>query len=600
MTNINWKLDHLEPPFWWTGMKNQELMIMVHGSLISSLAVEINYAGVQLERVVKTENPNYLFLYLNISPETKPGTMQIQFKNKQKVVLEYAYSLKTRKTGSSERSSFGPQDVIYLLMPDRFSNGNIENDATNDTIEKANRHKKNGRHGGDLQGIINKLDYLFDLGITAIWPTPVLEDNMNEVSYHTYAITNLYKIDPRFGSNEDYLRLSAEAKKRGIKLIQDMVPNHIGSNHWWMNDMPSHDWVHFHNSYTQTNHRIEVWHDPYKSKSDVVKNETGWFDLSMPDLNQSNPLVLKYLQQNAIYWVEYADLDGIRVDTFPYVDQWEAAEWVKAIRQEYPNLNIVGECWLHHPAQIAYWQTGVNNRNGYDSHLPSVMDFPWQEAMQEALNEDEMHWANGMVRLYNHFAMDYLYADPYNVMIFLDNHDTHRISEALGHNIDKMKLAVTHLLTTRGIPQFYYGTEIMLGGDKQAGDDDIRREIPGGWSGDKRDAFTRKGRTNKENEIFNYTRNLMQYRKINPVLQNGKMMQYIPKDNVYVYFRYNEQKTLMVILNNSVKNKKVDGIRFHEMLGGFSKGKNILTGREKEKLDTFRLKPKSAQVFELN
>lgn len=592
-------IEHVEPPMWWIGMNNEELMIMVHGQNIGSLIVDFEYEGVELNRVTKTENSNYLFLYLTIQSSAKPGTIQLDFKKSGKVVLQHEYLLKQRKPGSAERSSFGPQDVIYLLMPDRFSDGNPEINSTDDTIEKVNRKKKDGRHGGDLQGIINKLDYLEDLGITAIWPTPVLEDNMDSVSYHTYAITDLYKIDPRYGSNEDYVRFSAEAKKRGIKLIQDMVPNHIGSNHWWMSDLPTHDWVHHHPEFTYSNHRKEVWHDPYVSKEDMYYNETGWFDTSMPDLNQSNPLLLTYLKQQAIWWIEYADLDGLRVDTYPYVDQWEAAEWTKGIRNEYPNLNIVGECWLHHPSQIAYWQTGVKNANGYDSQLPSVMDFPWQGASQIAFNEDDMGWDKGMIRFYNNFAMDYMYANTQNIMIFLDNHDTHRIAEALEHDVKKMKLALTHLLTTRGIPQFYYGTEIMLGGDKQVGDDDIRREIPGGWEGDERDAFTKEGRTTDENEVFNFTRKLLNYRKNNAVLHTGKMMQFVPKDNVYVYFRYNNDKTVMVIINNSMHEKEFEGARFQEILHGFSSAKNVLTERSKATLDTFRIKPKTSQVLEL-
>lgn len=599
MANNELKLEHLEPPFWWTGMRNQEVMIMVHGSQVSSYVVQANYTGVKLEHIVKTENPNYLFVYLRISSSAKPGILNLEFHKNEALIHTHPYHLKQRTPGSAERSSFGPQDVVYLLMPDRFSNGNPNIDSTNDTRERANRNKKDGRHGGDIQGIVNKLDYLVDLGITAIWPTPVLENNMERVSYHGYAITNLYKIDPRFGTNDDYLRLSEEATKRGIKLIKDMVPNHIGANHWWMKDLPTHDWVHFHDSYTQSNHRIEVWHDPYKAKVDVVRNETGWFDTSMPDLNQTNPLVLKYLQQNAIWWVEYANLDGIRVDTFPYVDQWEAAEWAKSIRNEYPNLNIVGECWLHHPAQIAYWQTGAQNNNRYDSHLPTVMDFPWQEASHLAFNEDDMHWANGMIRFYNIFTMDYLYANPKNVMLFLDNHDTPRIGEALGRDVKKMKLAITHLLTARGIPQIYYGTEIMLGGSKQAGDDDIRREIPGGWPGDTRNAFSARGRTQEENEIFKFTRKLLNYRKQNPVLQTGKMLHFIPEKNVYVYFRYNELKTIMVILNNSIHTIVLKGDRFREMLHAFSSAQNLLTGRSKSGLTSFRVAPKSSQVLEL-
>lgn len=599
MPESNISISHIEPPLWWIGMHNQELMIMVHGDNIANLSVSLNYEGVALNSVTKTENANYLFLFINIHPKTESGTVYIQFSQNSKVVLQHPYVLKNRKSGSAQRLSFGAEDVIYLLMPDRFSNGNPEIDSTDNTIEIAKRKKKDARHGGDLQGIINKLDYLADLGVTCIWPTQLLEDNMSEVSYHGYAITDFYMVDSRFGSNHDYLRLSSEARKRGLKLVKDVVINHIGSNHWWMQDLPTHDWIHQHTGFKPSTHRKEVWHDPYVSKVDIEENETGWFDTTMPDLNQGNKLLLTYLKQYAIWWIEYADLDGLRVDTFPYVDQWEAAEWTKAIRDEYPNINIVGECWLYQPAQIAYWQSGVKNSNEYDSHLPSVMDFAWQGACHFAYNENDMAWDKGMMRFYNNFSMDYLYANPLNLLTFLDNHDTYRIAETLNYNVAKMKLALTHLLTTRGIPQLYYGTEIMLGGNKQKGDDDIRREMPGGWKGDERDAFTKEGRTAEENEVFHFTRQLLHYRKNNTVLQTGKMMQFVPKDNVYVYFRFNAQKTVMIILNNNAHSKVVKGERFEEMLSKYSSAINILTRRVKSSLSTFRIPAKTSQVFEL-
>lgn len=593
-------IERVEPPHWYIGMHESELMLMVYGQNIASLTPEINHPDITLSRCTKTENPNYQFIYLHIGKQAKPGTLQILFTQNNKTVLSYAYELKKRKTGSAERNSFTSADVIYLLMPDRFSNGNPLNDSHAEMIEKVNRTKKDGRHGGDIQGIINKLDYLQDLGITAIWSTPLLEDNMDSVSYHGYAITNLYRIDPRFGTNEDYVRLSAEGKKKGIKTIMDMVPNHIGSNHWWMKDLPMLDWIHQHPEFTRSNHRKNVWFDPYVAETDRYYNETGWFDTTMPDLNQSNPLLQTYLKQNAIWWVEYADLDGIRVDTYPYVDQWLAADWTKAIRNEYPNINIVGECWMYHPSQIAYWQTGVKNANGYDSQLPSVMDFPWQEAIMKAINEDEANWDEGMVRLYSNFSLDYLYANTQNIMLFLDNHDTQRFGQAINLDVRKMKLALTHLLTTRGIPQIYYGTEILMGGDKAVGDDDIRREIPGAWPGDERDAFTREGRTKQENEVFNHMRKLLQYRKINPVIHTGKMMQFVPEDNVYVYFRYNQNKTIMVILNNGIHNKQIATSRFNEILAPFTTGTNILNNKTIDVTKEISILAKSGLVLELN
>jgi glycosidase len=598
INGAGYTINHVDPPMWWTNMNNPELQLMIQGSNISNLNPVINYPGITVKTVIRTTNPNYLLITLDIGEKTNAGNVKIDFYKDNKPALSHYYELKERKAGSAQRESFSSRDVIYLLMPDRFSNGDPTNDSMDNLKEKADRGNKDGRHGGDIQGIINKLDYLRDLGITAIWTTPLLEDDMAKYSYHTYATTDYYKIDGRYGNNADYARLADECHKRGIKLLMDMVPNHCGSDHWWMKDLPMNDWVHKFPEFTRTNYTIATWNDPHASAYDTKLNEEGWFDVTMPDLNQDNPFVLTYFKQFAIFWVEYAGLDGIRVDTYPYNDKWKIAEWTKAIRDEYPNLNIMGECWQHRPAEIAYWQSGVKNYDSYDSYLPTVMDFPLNDALMATFNENVQYWDQGASRFYNVYVMDYLYADPYKILVFLDNHDTERFSERIGFDLQKYKLAVAHLLTTRGIPQLYYGTELMMGGQKSQGDGDIRRDFPGGWPGDSRNAFTAEGRTSQENEAFNYLKNLLNYRKANPVLQSGRMIQFIPRDNVYVYFRMNEEKTVMVVLNNSDSQKPLDVARFEECLKGARSGKDVLTGQS-VRLDKLVTEGKTAMVMEI-
>lgn len=591
----NVKINHVDPPMWWTGMKNPDLMLTIHGSGIASLNPVINYPGVTLKTITRSGNPNYLILNLLIGNDAIAGTMKIDFVRDKKSILSCNYELRDRKSGSAERKSFGPEDVVYLLMPDRFANGNTANDSVTALKEKWNRSDPNGRHGGDIQGIIDHLDYLKDLGITALWTTPLLEDNMPTYSYHTYAITDYYKVDARYGTNQDYVRLADECHKRGIKLIMDMVPNHCGSEHWWMKDLPMEDWVHRFPQFTRTNYTISTWNDPHASSIDKKLNEEGWFDVTMPDMDQHNPFVLTYFKQFAIFWVEYLGLDGLRVDTYPYNDKYKTAEWSKAIREEYPRLNLVGECWQHNPAENAYWQSGSKTYDGYDSQLPAVMDFPLLDAFGTAFNEDGNQ---GLSRFYNIYVLDYLFADPYNMLIFLDNHDSQRFTEQIGYDLKKYKMGVAHLLTTRGIPEVYYGTEIMMGGQKSKGDGDIRRDFPGGWPGDSRNAYIASGRTAEENEAFGYINKLLLYRKVNPVLQTGKMIQFIPRDNMYVYFRMDEKKTVMVMMNNSGEKLTPDVGRFEECLSGKRNGKDVITGGDVD-LTKYSIEPKSVMILEI-
>lgn len=570
------KIEKLEPEFWWVGMENPNLQLLIYGQEIGDYKVKLDYPGVILQSVQNVENVNYLFVNLQIDKSAKAGKFDITFTNSKGKELKYQYELKERKENSSNRKGFSSSDVIYLLMPDRFANGNSENDSVDGLAEKADRANFDGRHGGDIEGIINQLDYLQDLGITALWSTPLLEDDEARGSYHSYAISDYYNVDARFGGNEAYLELSKECKKRGIKLIMDMVFNHCASAHWWMKDLPQKDWVHLHDEYTNSNHRKSTILDPYASTIDQVQFSDGWFDRSMADLNQKNELLMTYLIQNSIWWVEYAGLDGIRMDTHPYNDPQGMSKWGKAVLTEYPHLNIVGETWYKSAADIAYWQKDALNANAYNSYMPCVMDFQLFFSLEKAFLEKQQ-WENGLVRLYKSLASDYLYKDLSNILIFIENHDTDRIMSTLKGDLDKFKLMNTFLMTTRGIPQIYAGIEILMEGKKSDGDGKMRIDFPGGWEGDERNAFTAEGRTNKENEAFNFLQKLLQWRKANPLIHSGKLKHYIPQNDVYVYFRFNDEKTVMVILNNGDESQELSLDRFSESIKEFTKAYDILS-----------------------
>ncbi len=593
-------IQRVEPMNWWVGMQNPELQILVYGKNMAAYRPEVNYPGVKIDRVVTTANPNYEFIYLTIAPETQPGEMEIVFKKDGKKAFAYSYPLLAREKNSAMRKGFDQSDVIYLLMPDRFANGNPANDSHPDVTEKADRSNPNGRHGGDIQGIIDHLDYLQDLGVTALWSTPLMEDNQPVTSYHTYAITDYYKIDPRYGTNADYKRLSAEAKKHGIKLVMDVVTNHCGSAHWWMNDLPAEDWVHQFDTFTRSNYRMGTIPDPYASEVDRELNSKGWFDTSMPDLNQRNPLLMDYLIQNAIWWIEFADLGGLRIDTYPYNHKETMIDFNRRILTEYPDFNIVGETWVHAPAEVAYWQKDALNADGFNSELPTGMDFPLLDALA-VFTKEKQGWDSGIMRPYSVFSQDYVYASPYDLLIFADNHDTERIWEVLKGNVDDFKMVFSILMTTRGIPQMYYGTEIMMGGEKSKGDGDIRRDFPGGWAGDEKDAFTAAGRTKEQNEVFDFVRTLLNWRKNNPVIHTGAMKHFIPENGVYVYFRYNADKKVMVVLNSADgEPKTLDMKRFAEVLGDSDSGVDVISGKKYTGLQQALTVPaKSVLILEL-
>ncbi len=591
-------LDHVEPPFWWTGFKNPELQLMVHGTDISKTKPEINYTGVEIVAVTSVENPNYLFIDLRLADNTQPGKFDILFKSNGKTVFTYNYELKAREQGSANRDGFNNSDAMYLIMPDRFANGDLSNDQIAGMPDKYNRNEQYDRHGGDLKGINNHLDYIHDQGYTAIWLNPVLENDMEHASYHGYATTDFYRVDRRFGSNEDYKKLSDDARKKGIKMVMDMIFNHCGSNHWWMKDMPMKDWLNGWPNYGITTHRKTVLQDPYVSKADFDEMADGWFVSSMPDMNQRNPFVAKYLIQNSIWWIEYVGLAGIRMDTYPYPDQHMMADWTCQVLNEYPKFNIVGEQWHTNPSLVSYWQRGKKNENGYTSCLPSLMDFPIQDAIVKAFTENE-GWDTGIMRLYETLALDFEYPEADNLVVFADNHDTERFFTAVREDFSKFKLAMAYLMTTRGIPQVYYGGEILMTGRKSDGDGMLRKDFPGGWPDDNTNAFTGEGLTDQQKEAQAYMKKLANWRKNKTVVHNGEMKHYLPKESVYVYFRYNDKESVMVVLNNSKENKTIKGNRFAESLKGFTSGTDIVSGKSIASLASLEVAAGSGMIIEL-
>ncbi len=596
-------LERVEPAFWWKGMKNPELQILVYGKEVGNNEITLS-DGIQIKDIRKVDNPNYVFITVNTNEINVPK-FTINIKKGKKNIGSYLYELKQRNPGSANRGSFTSKDFMYLIMPDRFANGDEKNDSKAELTEKADRSLPNGRHGGDLRGILNNLDYIQNLGATAVWLTPVNEDNEKVYSYHGYAQTDLYKIDGRYGTNEDYKTLSQELNKRNMKLVMDYVTNHWGGSHWMMKDLPSKDWIHWFDEgekgFKRSNYKTTTQFDTNASDIDKKYALDGWFDTTMPDINQKNPLVLKYLIQNAIWWIEYAELGGFRVDTYPYNDKEAMAKWAKAITDEYPKFNIVGETWLYTAAQIAAWQKNskIGEIEGYNSNLPSVMDFMLFENMPKALKEKE-GWDKGMIRIYDSFTSDFLYPDINNILVFFENHDTERWNEIFNASPDAYKIGLAMISTVRGIPQIYYGSEIGMRGDKKKGGDaDIRRDFPGGWKSDKQNAFNPSSQTPEQKEFFHFTQKLLNWRKGKEVIHTGKTKNFVPQDGVFVYFRYNEKESVMVVINNNEKDQPLDLKRFAESLNGFTKGKDIISGKDILLQNSMNIPAKTPLIIEL-
>ncbi len=591
--------NHVEPAFWWVGMKGKEVQILFHNkdANVGGYQASVVYEGVSLKATDRTDNPHYLFLTLEISPAAKAGKVPVTFVDGKKKFV-YEYELRNKSTAADRIRGFNSSDVMYLVMPDRFANGDLKNDTIPGMYQGTHRNQGSGRHGGDLKGMSDHLDYIRDLGVTALWLNPVLENNQKGYSYHGYAITDLYQVDKRFGSNEDYVAFINKCHGMGLKVIQDMVMNHIGDQHWLMKDFPSNDWIHQFPAFTRSNFRGGVIFDSHRSKLDATLMSNGWFDTGMPDVNQQNPLFAKYLIQNSLWWIEYAGIDGIRMDTYMYSDKKFMADWARILLEEYPKFNIVGEVWLNTIPATAYWQKGTRNVDGYQSMLPALTDFPLYGAIAKSLTESP-GWDSGINRLYEVISQDAAYPDAAGNLVFLDNHDVTRFYRTIGNNLDKLKMALIFQMTTRGIPQVYYGTEILMDGDG-ANHADIRRDFPGGWPGDAVDVFQRKGLTADQVAAMDFMKKLLNWRKSKAVIHTGKLTHYVPQDNVYVYFRSNGNETVMVVMNRNDVSKKLDTKRFAENMQGFATATNVMSGESLGNIASIDIAPNSAIILELN
>ncbi len=564
-------ITRVEPENWWVGMKNHELQVMVCGPGIGKSKLAIDYAGITIKEVAKTDNPNYLFVYLTISTKTKPGLVPLHFTNgSEKFTYNYPIKARTDKSGAG---GFNSADVLYLITPDRFANGNPGNDNLDDVV--TNRQNPNARHGGDLQGLASHLDYMKDLGITTVWLNPVQENKMRGGSYHGYAITDFYKIDPRFGTNEEFRSLVKTTHEKGMKIVMDMVFNHCGSSHWWITDPPSKDWINNGGKYMQTNNATVSVMDIHASKSEKETFLNGWFSRTMPDLNQRNRHLATYLIQNSIWWIEYARIDGIRQDTYSYMDFDFLARWNREVYAEYPNFNITGETWYNKSTSSAWWQkkTILSKK---DPGLKTPMDFSLTFIMQNDAFNGTVD--NGYLKdIFEDIAQDFIYPDPYNVLIFLDNHDMSRFVREEDTDLKRYKQGLAFLLTTRGIPEIYYGTEILMTGTKKEGDGRIRKDFPGGWAADTINSFKKEGRTPMQNEAWDYMQKLLQWRKSSIAVTQGKLIHYAPKNDVYVYARIKGSHTVLVMLNSSTTDQTVQMDRFTDITAGYTHGRDVIS-----------------------
>ncbi len=610
------KINKIEPANWYVGMKDASLQLMVYGEGIKTADVTTDYPGVRIDSLVRLDSPNYLLVYLNLA-DAQPGTMTLNFqqgKQKKKV----SYELKAREKRGEERIGFSNADVLYMLMPDRFASGRTDNDQIKGMRPyKNDRSEPSLRHGGDLEGIRQHLDYFKELGVTALWFTPVLEndspDNGKFSTYHGYATTDYYRVDPRFGSNEEYRRLCDEAHEKGLKIVMDMIFNHSGFEHPWVKDMPTKDWLNtpewlkdtdlddqtkmnVGKEYLQTSYKLTPVVDPYASKIDMHETVDGWFVPTMPDLNQRLPWVMDYLIQNSIWWIETVGIDGIRMDTYPYADATGMARWMKRLNLEYPNFNTVGETWVTEPAYTAAWQkdSKIAKQNSY---LPTVMDFAFFDRINQAKNEETDEWWNGFNRIYNSLVYDYLYANPSNVMAFLENHDTDRF---LGEGKDTvaLKQALALLLTINRTPQLYYGTEVLMNGTKAVTDGNVRKDFPGGFPGDTKNCFTREGRTQAENAMFDWLSRLLHWRQGNDVIVKGKQTQFIPYKGIYVVARQYNGKTVLTIINGNRKQAEMQLDRYAEVIGNTTAARDVITGRTVKLDKKLTLKSRQAMIIE--
>ena len=602
-TVVAGKIKRIDPTDWFVGMKNAKLQLMVYGEGVGKAQVSTAWPGVRIDSVVRLDSPNYLLVYLDLS-DAKAGNMPLVFtQGKQKSAINYR--LREREMSGEQRRGFSNADVLYMLMPDRFaSSGTKKHPMPGLNTYRVDRSQPSLRHGGDLEGIRQHLDYFTQLGVTALWFTPVLENNTPDENthstYHGYATTDYYRVDPRFGTNDDYRRLINDAHAKGLKVVMDMIFNHCGITHPWVKEMPSHNWFNrpdYKNNYLQTSYKLTPVLDPYASKVDMAETVDGWFVPSMPDLNQRNPHVMRYLIQNSIWWIETVGIDGIRMDTYPYADREAMAQWMERLNEEYPNFNTVGEGWVTEPAYTAAWQKDSKLSN-MNSNLKSVMDFAFFERINQAKEEETDDWWNGLNRIYNSLVYDYLYPNPSSVMAFIENHDTDRF---LGNGSDTLALkqALALLLTMNRIPQLYYGTEVLMKGTKEKTDGNVRKDFPGGFSGDKQNAFTAEGRTKEQNAMFAWLSRLLHWRKGNDVITQGRQTHFIPFNGIYVLARTLDKRRVLTIMNGTSKSATMPVARYAEVIGDAHEARDVLTGRTINLQNDIKLAPRATLVLEL-
>ena len=590
-------ISRVEPANWWIGMRHSQVELMLHGRDIAALAPRIAHPGVRVSQVQALESPNYLFVTVDIAEDATPGEVAIELLEGEAVAARHAWRLDAREPAPPR--GFDATDAIYLITPDRFANGDPGNDSVPGMREGANRADPDGRHGGDLAGMRAHLDYIASLGFTRVWPTPVLENDQPSTSYHGYAITDLYKVDPRMGSNEDFRALAREARAHGIGIVMDVVLNHIGSEHWWMRDLPSGDWINHGGRFAPTNHRRTTIQDPYAAPGDRAGFTDGWFVEAMPDLNQRQPQLARYLIQNTLWWIEYAGLAGIREDTFGYADADFLSDWAKAVMDEYPDFDMVGEEWSPNPAIVAHWQRGKTNASGHVPHMTSMMDFPTHIALRDALLRPDS-WESGWMPLYEALANDFLYPDPDALVVFAENHDTTRLLAHVDGDLGLWKLALAWTATVRGVPQFYYGSEVLLRGPAERRDGELRADMPGGWGGDAANAFNGEGLSAQQREARDFVRRLFNWRKGATAVHAGSLVHYAPEDGVYVYFREHEGRKVMVALNRNPADTPLALGRFAASIGGAPAGTDVLTGRRLPLDGTLVLPARAPLILELD
>ncbi|WP_178983258.1 glycoside hydrolase family 13 protein [Winogradskyella helgolandensis] len=610
VTEIRNDIEKVEPPNWWIGFKNQDLQLLVKHPDIGKATAKINYAGVSLVETHQADSPNYLFLDLVISETAKAGQFNITFQLEDDSELIQTYELKSREKPAEDYVGFDSSDAIYLITPDRFANANPQNDSVEGLLQQGiDRTNDYARHGGDIQGITNHLDYIDDLGFTAVWPCPVVINDMPQGSYHGYAMTDFYNVDPRFGTLDEYRKLADDLRSRDMKLVMDQVANHCGLEHWWMKDLPFKDWVNYQELYEEnidswdwkvtktSNHRRTTNQDPYASKKDHQEMADGWFVSGMPDLNQRNPFMANYIIQNSIWWVETLGLGGIRQDTYPYSDKTFMSYWAGAIMTEYPNFSIVGEEWSYNPLLIGYWQDGQKNKDGYESNLKSTMDFAMQKNIVDALNEEES-WDQGLVKMYEGLANDFAYASPKAIMAFLDNHDKSRVFTEFNGDLTKTKMALSYLLMLPRIPQIYYGTEILMDDFDNPGDHGlIRTDFPGGWEGDTINAFRGEGLSDAQKEMQSFLKKILNYRKTSEAIHIGKTVHFAPQDGVYVLARIFENETIVHVINKSENPIELGLERFEELELQGKTLKNIISNEEIILNTTLELNQKGSVIL---